>query len=142
MTRTAWPLGLFILFTACSAAPVGTTGNTAYSPREQMQTVMTAYGAVLTAADAAINTGKLPAGIPAKIAVSTQAATSAVQAATAEAMKCFRDQTTGVVGDAPSNAAGVHCDPSQSALLIGAAQSLVGSSTGLLGAFNITVGAQ
>lgn len=141
--RTAWPLAaVILLLAACSAAPVGTTGNTAYSPREQMQTVMTAYGAVLTAADAAINTGKLPAGVPAKIAASTQAATNAIHAADAEAGKCFRDQTTGVVGDAPNLAAGVHCDPSAAALLIGAAQSAVGSSSGLLSAFGISTGAQ
>lgn len=133
-------LAAALLLAACHAAPVGTTGNTAYSPREQMQTVMTAYGAVLTAADAAINTGKLPAGVPAKIAASTQAATNAVHAADAEAGKCFRDQATGVVGDAPSNATGVHCDPSAAALLIGAAQSAVGSSSGLLTAFGVTVG--
>lgn len=133
-------LAAALLLAACHAAPVGTTGNTAYSPREQMQTVMTAYGAVLTAADAAINTGKLPAGVPAKIAASTQAATNAVHAADAEAGKCFRDQATGVVGDAPGIAAGQHCDPSAAALLIGAAQSAVGSSSGLLAAFGVMVG--
>lgn len=141
MTRTLILAAL--LLAACSAAPVGTTGNTAYSPREQMQTVMTAYGAVLVAADAAINTGKLPTGVSAKIAASTQAATNAVHAADAEAGKCFRDQTTGIVGDAPGLPADQHCNPSASALLIGAAQSAVGSASGLMSAFGVTVpGAQ
>ncbi len=138
MTRLT-PIFAALLLAGCHAAPVGTSQSTQYSPRESMQIAMTAYGSVLVAADAAINTGKLPAGVPAKIAASTQAATNAIHAADAEAGKCFRDQTTGIVGDAPGLATGVHCNPSAAALLIGAAQSAVGSSTGLLGAFGIVV---
>jgi hypothetical protein len=129
-----------ILLVACQAAPLGTTANTAYSPREQMRTVETGYAAVLVAADAAINTGKLPAGVPAKIAASTQAATAAVKAASASAQLCFRDQATGVVGDAPGIAAGQHCDPSAAGLLISVASAAVGSASGLLGAFGVMVG--
>jgi len=133
-------LPLILLLAACSAAPVGTTANTAYSPREQMQTVSTAYAAILVAADAAINTGKLPVGVGTKIAASTQAATNAVKAANTSAELCVRDQTTGVVGDEPNIPAGSHCDPSAAGLLISAASTAVGSSTGLLSAFGITPG--
>lgn len=140
MIRTAWPLAACILLlAACSAAPVGTTGNTAYSPREQMQAVSTSYAAVQVTADAAINTGKLPAGVSGKIAASTQAATNSVKAANAEAVKCVRDAATGIVGDAPAIAAGQHCDPATSGLLIAAASAAVGSASGLLGAFGFTV---
>lgn len=123
----------------CQAAPVGTTGNTAYSPREIMETVKTGYGAMLAGADGAIVTGKLPAGVSGKIAATTQAATDAVHAADAEAGKCLRDQETGIVGDAPNLPTGQHCDPAASALLIGAAQSAIGKADGLMAAFNIKV---
>lgn len=134
-------LGALLLCAACSAAPVGTSQNTTYSPREQMVTVMNGYGAVLAAADGAISSGKLPSDTVKKIAAGTHAATAAVDAATAEAKKCWRDQDTGVVGDAPGLPADTHCNPSASALLIGAAQSAIGSAGGILSAFNITVGA-
>lgn len=128
-----------LVLAACNAAPVGTTANTAFSPRETMVAVGNSYGAVLAAADGAIVSGKLPAGVSMKIAASTQAATNAYHAATAEAMKCSRDQATGIVGDAPGLADGVHCNPSAAALLIGAAQSAIGSASGLMGAFGVNV---
>lgn len=139
MIRILAALCLAAMLSACQAAPVGSTGNTAYSPREIMETVKDSFGLVQSAALGAINSGTLPAGIPGKIAAGTQAATDAIHKADAEAGKCLRDQATGIVGDAPGLPGDQHCNPAASALLIGAAQSAIGNATGLMAAFNIKV---
>jgi len=128
-----------VLLAACSAAPVGTSGNTAYSPREQIETAYLAYGAVLSAADGAVSSGKLSNDVEKKIAAATQFATDRLKEAKAEAMKCWRDQTTGIVGDAPNLTAGQHCDPSTSGRLIAVAQGAIGQAHGVLSAFGVTI---
>lgn len=124
---------------ACSAAPVGTSGNTAYSPREQVETVYLGYGVVLSAAAGAIATDKLPNDVEKKIAAVTQAATNALKKAKDEALKCWRDQATGIVGDAPNLPPGQHCDPSTAGRLITVAQGAIGEARGVLGAFGVTL---
>lgn len=137
--RLAAIVGLVLLVACGTAAPVGTTQNTSYSPREQLETAYLAYGAVLSAADGAVSSGKLPNDIEKKIDEGTQAATDALKAAKVEALKCWRDQATGVVGDAPNLPDGQHCNPSSSALLIAAAQGSIGNAHGLLTAFGVNV---
>lgn len=134
------PLGLVALtLVACSAAPVGSSQNTAYSPREQVETAYIAYGVVLSAAAGAVSTDKLPNDVEKKIAAVTQAATNALKSAKAEAMKCWRDQDTGIVGDAPNLPPGDHCDPSTAGRLISTAQSAIGEARGVMTAFGVSV---
>lgn len=133
-------LGFVLLLAACAGAPVGDTQNTSLSPREQMVTVLNSYGLVLAAAAGAIDSGALPRDAVKKIAAGTHAATDAVKAATDEAMKCWRDEKTGIVGDAPNLPADQHCNPKTSALFLGAAQSAVGNASGVMSAFGINSG--
>lgn len=137
--RTLFLLAALAL-SGCQGAPVGDTQNTSLSPREQMVTVLNSYGLVLAGAAGAIDSGALPADAVEKIAAGTHNATDAVKAATDEAIKCWRDEKTGVVGDAPNLPAGQHCDPKTSALLLGAAQSAVGNASGIMSAFGINTG--
>lgn len=141
MTRLSL-LACALLLAACSAAPVGTTANTTQSPREVDVTVLNTYAAALATASGAIDSGKLAAGTQRQIAAASDATTKAVEAYSAEAMKCVRDQTTGVVGDAPNLAAGVHCAPSTVTELLAAANTQIGTLTGLLTAFGFKVAAQ
>jgi hypothetical protein len=128
-----------LILSACSAAPVGTSGNTAYSPREQVETAYIAYGVVLSAAAGAVSTDKLPNDVEKKIQAVTQAATNALKSAKAEAMKCWRDQATGIVGDAPNLPPHQHCDPSNAGRLISLAQSAIGEARGVMTAFGVAV---
>lgn len=139
MTRLPF-LACALLLAACSAAPVGTTATTAQSPREVDVTVLNTYAAALATASGAIDSGKLAAGTQRQIAAASDATTKAVEAYSAEAMKCVRDQTTGIVGDAPADAAaGVHCAPSTVTELLAAANTQIGTLTGLLTAFGFKV---
>jgi hypothetical protein len=128
-----------VSMTACTAAPVGTSGNTAYSPREQVETAYIAYGVVLSAAAVAVSTDKLPNDVEKKIAAVTQAATNALKKAKAEAMKCWRDQETGIVGDAPNLPPGERCDPSTAGRLISLAEGAIGEARGVMSAFGVEI---
>jgi hypothetical protein len=130
--------GLALLLAACSAAPVGSTQNTAYSPREEVETVYLAYGTVLSAAAVAVSSNKLPNNVEKKIAAMTQAATNALKKAKDEALKCWRDQATGIVGDAPNLPPGQHCDPSTAGRLISFAEGAIGEARGIMAAFGVS----
>jgi hypothetical protein len=130
-------VGLAILLVGCTAAPVGTTQNTAYSPREQAQSLQDSYAIVLAAAETAIDTGKLPASAVKQIGAASQAATAAEKAAVAESMKCWRDKASGVVGDAPNLPDGQHCDTALSGRLISAFSNSLGQLQGAMAAFGV-----
>jgi len=130
--------GLLLLLAACMhGAPVGTTQNTDFSPREEARQVQDVYVILLTAADAAGSTGKLSASVLKQIDVTSQAATDAEHAYVAEAKKCWRDSTTGIVGDAPGLPEGQHCEPDTVKRLLSSFTLKTGALKGVLTAFGI-----
>jgi hypothetical protein len=131
--------GLVLLLAACSGAPVGTSGNTDLSPREEARQVQDTYVVLLTAASTAIDTNKLPGDVVKKIAAASHAATDAERAYVAEAKKCWRDQETGVVGDTAGLPEGQHCTPSTVSRLLSAFTMQTGSLQGTLAAFGVNV---
>jgi hypothetical protein len=114
-------------------APVGSSASTALSPREQAQAIETSWGAVIAAAWTAESSPLLAdkPDVRAQIKATTHAGTDLVLAYGAAADNCWRDQATGVVGNAPGRV----CDPSGLAAGQAAAQAALGNATALLTVF-------
>ncbi len=112
MRRFLYPLfGLAVLaLAACSGAPVGSSGATDLSPREQDQQTLLAYAAMQQVVLAAIQTPQVQANpdLKAKIKAGEQSARAALLDYDTQARKCLRDPDTGAIGNAP----GQVCNPS------------------------------
>jgi hypothetical protein len=123
---------LVAFLAACASPPAGTPP---LSPREQADPILTSYAGVLVAVNTAVHTPSINADAKAKIKAASHASTDAVLAYSDKARLCFRDPKTGVVGDAPSNAAGQHCDPTALGTAQTVAESLLNQTSGVLTAF-------
>lgn len=121
-------LALAFLLAGCASPPAG---SPALSPRETALQIDQYYALVQTGALAAVQQPSLSATVKKQIAAASDAATTAVLAYSHQADNCFRDPTTGVVGNAP----GKVCDQTAVGNAVAVAWAEVGQVNGLLTAF-------
>lgn len=123
--RHIWLVALLAL-TACASAPAG---SPAPSPREQAAQVDQEYALVQTAVLNAIPL--IPQAARLQVDAASKATTAAVLAYSHQADNCFRDPTSGVVGNAP----GKICNQSALATALTIAWAEIGQVNGLITAF-------
>jgi hypothetical protein len=117
---------------ALAACPGGGSNVTLEpSPRETAEGLADRYAAVLVATENALK-ADLGEDVEAKIRTTSDATTSAFLAYYDEAGKCWRDQSTGQIVDAPSNQPGQHCDMSAVNVGLTVAQAAISKARGLL----------
>lgn len=117
-----------VLIASCVSTPAGSPPP---SPRETALQVDQEYALVQTAALNAVRSAAVPAAAKKQIAAATDTSTAALLAYSHQADNCFRDATSGVVGNAP----GKTCNQSAFAIATTVIWSTMGQVNGLIAAF-------
>lgn len=130
-------LGITAALSACASLGLA-TDTPPPTPRELVQTLGNAYGAMLTATDAALGTGQIPASATAQIQTTSRAATDSYHAANDEALKC--QWVNGTIQDAtdytpPDHS---HCNPNLFALVLAGAKGGITNADNVLTSFGYT----